>query len=105
MLFFFVIVKLFFNTSQIRYAVYLFNVVSFYHDIRITLRYNLFKLATKITLKNGRFSIKLVRQLVILSPPQAYNIFLNLIFTEFAYSFDETNARFYNKLLHLFGFA
>lgn len=90
-----------FSTCR-NYVVQLFNIVTLFDEIKISLYFVMLKLTTEITLTNGHFSFKLV--LVISSLLIADLFFLNLIFRNFTDSFDEINALFYNELFHLFGF-
>lgn len=50
------------------------------------------------------FHWSLVHRSFSLFIPHNFQFFLNFIFSKFTHSFDKTNARFCNEILHLFGF-
>ena len=46
--------------SRHNYVIYLFDVVTFFDDVRITLYFGTFELHTEITLENGHFLVAFV---------------------------------------------
>ena len=75
--------------------------------MRLELRYVLFRsnYLRRLRYKIVIFQLHLWVGLLLTPPPppHVYHFFSEFGFHK-TYSFDETNARFYNKLLHLFSF-